>query len=137
MAALAPVPLNCAPVRFDSADHESRPAAEEIDAGEIIREDATTGKWVLAAGDTSGNAGVTRFVAGRSVAAGEALTGFRRCLYEFGDVFSAANVGAPIYLANTPGKISLVAGDSTTTTIVGYVASAFASSTVDKIARIL
>lgn len=137
MTALTLTPVNCAPVRFDGADHETRPANEDIDAGECIREDATTGKWVLAAGDTSGNAGVTRFFASQSVEAGESLTGFRRCLFEFGDVFSAANVGAPIYLADTPGKISLVAGDSTTTTIVGYVASAFGSRALDKIARVL
>ena len=129
MAALTIDPTKVREVRFSE---NSRPAvapigeAGGVDAGEVVRWDATSGKWVLAAGTSAANAGNVRFIALGTDVVGRPVSATRRALVDLGpDVLTSANFGAPVYLSDTPGKLTLIQAESTASIIVGYVAAAW------------
>lgn len=103
-------------------DQATYPAAEAIAAGAPIRVDTSNGRWTNANGTTAPEARATH-IAVRTVAAGEALTGVRRCTVD-GLVLDALAYDAAVFVSNTDGRLSDVAG--TVSVTVGRVVPGFA-----------
>jgi len=93
------------------------PAVEAVTAGMGVRIDTTTGKWTKAKGTEAGEARIWG-VATRTVAAGGALTAIRKGVMDGWDL-SAMAYDDPVYLSDTDGRLSTVAG--TVSTVVGRV----------------
>lgn len=102
------------------ADRHSARAGVAINAGQPIRLDKTTGTWVLALATTQAN-GDDWFIAHKSVAAGEFLTGLRGCLVNGFDL-DDLDYNDPVYLSDTPGTVDDTAG--TVSIVLGYVRNA-------------
>lgn len=94
----------------------------DINAGQQIRPDKTTGRWVLADATTAAN-GADVFTAHSSKKAGQALTGIRGCEVDGFDL-DDLDYGDPVYLSDTPGAVDDTAG--TVSIIVGYTRPATA-----------
>jgi hypothetical protein len=139
MASLTVDTTQAAPVVIHEMSGYPGMANVAIEKGQVIRFN-TAGKWVLADGTTATNAGNRRYIAGKTVAAGFPLTGYRLCIFDLGvSALDGLNHDAPIYLSDTPGELTAVVGESTTATIVGYVTPAFAggSTTADRLLEVL
>lgn len=93
------------------------PAVEAITAGMAVRIDTASGKWTKANGSAAGEARAWG-VATRTVAAGGALTAIRLGVMDGWDL-SALDYDAPVYLSDTDGRLSTVAG--TTNVVMGRV----------------
>ena len=93
------------------------PAVEAITAGMAVRIDTASGKWTKANGSAAGEARAWG-VATRTVAAGGALTAIRLGVMDGWDL-SAMDYDAPVYLSDTDGRLSTVAG--TTSVVMGRV----------------
>ncbi len=96
-------------------------AGEDIVEGAPVRLDPATGRWMNAAAGTAANAAV-RGIALRSVKANNGVTVVNRGVIE-GLILDALPYGAPVYLSNTAGRVSDVAG--TVPTVIGYVLPVF------------
>lgn len=114
-------------------EQETKPAVEAITAGQYVRLD-TAGKWALGNGTTTGEVGAGGGIALKSVAAGEALTALRRGIVDIGDGFTALAFGASVYLSDTDGALDTAAG--TVSKVVGYVDSAWAAASADKLLHV-
>lgn len=91
-------------------------------AGEVVRPDATTGKWVKTAGGSAANSGTLRYMVHRSVAAGQAVTGYKLCWMAVGlSALDGIAFGAPLYISNNAGKLTATIGESTSAVIFGYI----------------
>lgn len=96
------------------------PAAEAITAGMAVRIDTTNGKFTKANGTTAGEARVWG-VATKTVAAGMPVTAIRKGVMD-GWALTALDYDATIYLSDTDGRLSTVAG--TTNVAIGRVIAA-------------
>lgn len=103
-------------------DQATYPAAEAIALGAPIRLDTATGRWTNANATIAAEARASH-LAMRSVAAGESLTGARKCTVD-GYELSALAYDAPVYVSNTDGRLGDVAG--TVSVLVGRVVPGFA-----------
>lgn len=92
-------------------------AAEAITAGAPIRLDTSNGRFTNANGTSAAEARIM-FIAMRTVAAGEAVTGVRNCTLE-GYTLDSLAYDAAVFLADTDGRLGDVAG--TVSVIVGRV----------------
>jgi hypothetical protein len=93
------------------------PCVEAIAAGDAVRIDTTTGKWTKSNGSSAGEARVWG-IATRAAAAGEAVTAIRKGVMD-GFALTALAYDAAIYLSDTDGRLSTVAG--TVSTVLGRV----------------
>ena len=93
------------------------PTAEDITAGAPVRIDTTNGKWTKANGTSAGEARAWG-VATRTAKSGNALTAIRKGVMDGWDL-SALDYDAPVYLSDTDGRLSTVAG--TVSTVIGRV----------------
>lgn len=93
------------------------PAAEAITAGMAVRLDTTNGKWTKANGTGAAEARMWG-VATRTVAAGAPVTAIRKGVMDGWDL-SALDYDAAVYLSDTDGRLSTVAGS--TSVVVGRV----------------
>ena len=93
------------------------PAAEAITAGMAVRLDTTNGKWTKANGSGAAEARAWG-VAVKTVAAGLPVTAIRKGVMDGWDL-SALDYDAPVYLSDTDGRLSTVAG--TTSVVMGRV----------------
>lgn len=121
--------------------HTTR-ASEAISQGAIIRIDGATGKWVLANGDNAAGAGNNRYIASKTVAAEETLTGYRDCLVDLGKTaLNGLNFDVPLYLSDTVAAVkglwTATALESTATVIVGYIVPVWSGQTVNRLVRVL
>lgn len=90
--------------------------------GDIVREDTTTGQLTLADGSAAADAGARRWVV--LGIKNKTLYAQSNCVVDIGEsLLAGADFDDPVYLADTPGKISLDILDSTLELIVGYVTS--------------
>jgi hypothetical protein len=105
-------------------DQASGIAGEAIVAGAPVRLDTTTGRFMNALGTTAPNARVI-FIATRTVATGEAMTGVRGCTLE-GYVLDTLAYDAPVYLSDTSGRLGDAAG--TVSVVIGRVVPGFATT---------
>jgi len=93
------------------------PTAEDITAGMPVRLDTTSGKWTKANGTSAGEARAWG-VATRTAKSGRALTAVRKGVMDGWDL-SALDYDAAVYLSDTDGRLSTVAG--TTSVVIGRV----------------
>lgn len=93
------------------------PTAEAITAGMAVRLDTTNGKWTKANGSGAAEARAWG-VATRTSPSGGALTAIRKGVMDGWDL-SALDYDAPIYLSDTDGRLSTVAGS--TSVVIGRV----------------
>lgn len=93
------------------------PTAEAITAGMAVRLDTTNGKWTKANGSAAGEARAWG-VATRTAPSGGALTAIRKGVMDGWDL-SAMAYDDPVYLSDTDGRLSTVAG--TTSVVIGRV----------------
>ena len=96
------------------------PTDEAITAGMAVRISTTTGKFTKANGSSAGEARAWG-VATRTAASGQALTAIRLGAMDGWDL-SALDYDAPVYLSDTDGRLSTVAG--TTSVVMGRVVAA-------------
>lgn len=104
---------------LESIIQMSLPVAEDITAGMAVRLDTTNGKWTKANGTSAAEARAWG-VATQTVKAnsGKALTAIRKGVMDGWDLSGLA-YDAPIYLSDTDGRLSTVAG--TTSVVIGRV----------------
>ena len=111
------------------------PTAEDITAGMAVRLDTTNGKWTKANGTSTAEARVWG-VATRTAKSGLPLTAIRKGVMDGFDL-SALDYDAPVYLSDTDGRLSTVAG--TTSVVMGRVIPATSTTlgtAYDKILQI-
>ena len=111
------------------------PTAEDITAGMAVRLDTTNGKWTKANGTSTAEARAWG-VATRTVKSGLPLTAIRKGVMDGFDL-SALDYDAPVYLSDTDGRLSTVAG--TTSVVMGRVIPATSTTlgtAYDKILQI-
>lgn len=101
----------------ESIEQMTLPAGGTINAGDVVRLDTATGRFVQAQATTAPNARVWGIATNRAQA-GEAVTAVRRGVLDGWD-FAADDYDAPMYLSNTLGRIDNAAG--TVTTVLGRV----------------
>ena len=80
----------------------------DISAGEIIRQDNTTGKWVKSLATTAANARGS-YMATRTAKAGTGLTGLKRGVVD-GFALSGLNYSAEVFVSDTAGQVADAAG---------------------------
>lgn len=109
------------------------PAAEAIDAGEVVRMDTSTGRATLS-NATDAAEGRAIGVALRSVTAGLPVTIVKRGILDVGDALASEDYDEALLLSDTDGKIDDGDGSPTTSVQVGRVYPIFAagSLTADK-----
>lgn len=100
------------------------PTAEDISAGMGVRLDTTSGKWTKANGSSAAEARAWG-VATRTAKSGMALTAIRKGVMDGWDL-SAMAYDDPVYLSDTDGRLSTVAG--TTSVVMGRVIPATSTS---------
>lgn len=107
------------------------PALVAITAGQYIRQDPTTGKFDLGNASSAGEL-LYGYIATKSVAAGEPLTGIHYGLMNLGGSLSALTFGAPVYVNDTDGVLGDAAG--TVSRVAGRVVAVWGSgnATPDK-----
>jgi hypothetical protein len=110
------------------------PASVAVAAGQAVRPDATSGKWVLANAALAANIGDLH-IALSTVKAGEALTAVKSSsILDVGEALAALAFAAPVYLSDTAGTLADAAG--TVSTVVGKVIPGWANTTPDKLLRV-
>lgn len=114
-------------------EQATKPAAEAITRGQYVRLD-TSGKFALGNGTTTGEVGAGSGIALNTAAAGEAVTALRKGVVDIGDGMTALAFGATVYLSDTDGALDTAAG--TVSKVLGYVDSAWAATSADKLLRI-
>lgn len=107
------------------------PAAESITAGQIVRQDAVTGKITRANATTAEEAGQKRGMALRSADPNITVTALKRGKVDVGEALAALAFDTPLYLSDTDGK--LADGPGTLTILAGAVIPAWASTTADRL----
>lgn len=124
----------CHLVKGDDEHMLTLPASVDIAAGQAVRPDAASGKWVLALATSAANAGDTH-VALTTVKAGEPLTAVKSsCVLDVGEALAALSFGAIVYLSDTAGTLADSAG--TVSTVMGKVIPGWAYTTPDKLLRV-
>lgn len=103
----------------ESLEQHGGVCSVDIVAGEIIRQDGTTGKWVLSLATTAANSNGS-YMATRTAKAGGALTGLKRGVVRG---FTLPAYGAKAYISDTAGQLADAAG--TVTIIAGDVIAQF------------
>lgn len=118
----------------ESIEQVTGPAGEEIDAGEVVYLDSSSGKFKLAdqgEADQNDVEGVAIITAN---AANITITVLRKGLLDVGDALSGLDYGALVYLSDTAGKI--YDEDPGNAIVVGQVVPAWGYSTADKLLRV-
>lgn len=101
----------------ESIEQMTLPAGGTINAGDAVRMDTTTGRFVQAQANTAANARVWG-IATNAATAGIAVTAVRRGVLD-GWNFTGNDYDAAMYLSNTAGRIDDAAG--TVNTVIGRV----------------
>lgn len=108
-------------------------AAEDINAGQYVRLDTSTGKM------TKGNATVAAEarnggLALSTVKAGGTLTAIRKGLLDVGNALAALTFDDDVFLSDTDGTLADAAG--TVSKIVGTTVPAWGATTADRLLRV-
>lgn len=103
MADLAVVnPITCDPVLV--IEQYTGPAAEAINAGQLVRMDVDG--TVILAFDHAQTPEVAQGIAIKTVLAGETVTFVRKGWVNCGDVFAGMDIGADVFMSDTPGLMA-------------------------------
>lgn len=111
--------------RGDEHQHTA-PAGEVIVAGQYIRQDPSTGKFVLGNATSSAEVG-DGYIAENNGAIGDPVTGHKMpVVLDVGNALSGLDYGASVFLSNTDG--TLADGAGTVSTVIGKVIAGWAGS---------
>ena len=130
MADLTIVAADVSPVRV--WEQLTLPAAEAIDAGEVVRLDTASGQATLANASSAAEGRVLG-IAMNSAVAGEALTIMKSGLIDLGDALDSETFDELLAISDTDGKIDDGAGVPTADYNIGRVYPSFGATTADKI----
>lgn len=111
-------------------DQLTLPAAEEIDAGEVVFLN-TDGEWELADQDEAAEDDPWGIAIRNANQAHIAITVVKKGYLDLGDALDGLDIGAVVYLSATPGAI--YDSDPGNTIEVGKVCAAFGATTADKL----
>lgn len=100
------------------------PAGEALTAGQLVRRDTTTGKWVKAQATTAANAKAYGMVT-RTVIANEGVTVLKKGIVDGFDLAALA-FDADVFLSDTLGAMGTAAG--TVSNLIGRVIPGFGTS---------
>lgn len=134
MADLAVTAADVAAVRV--IEQITAPAAEAIDAGEVVRYDTATGRLALGNGTTAAEARVVGVAINSASQAGDTITAITQGIVDLGDALDALDYDAPVYASDTDGTLGGAAGDATVDVIVGRVIPGWGHTTADKLLRV-
>lgn len=132
MAAITVTAADVAPAKI--IEQSTGPAGEVIDAGEVVRFDATTGKYVLANGTGAATAAGPLGVAITGGTTNIAISVLHKGYLDTGDALDALTFTAPVYLANVAGGLDSSAGS--VSTVVGRVVPGWGATSADKLLRV-
>ena len=110
------------------------PAGEAIAAGDVVRLDATSGKFMKAKADTEANGRAIGVSIQNASASGMPITVVTQGWLDLGDALSALDFDDLVYLGNTAGQMGDAAG--TVEEHVGRVIPGWSSTTADKLLRL-
>lgn len=120
-------------VRRSDLTQHTAPAGEAIVAGQYMRQDPSTGKFVLGNATTEAEIG-DGFIAEYTAAIGDPVTGHKDgVVIDVGSALSGLNYGAKVYLSDTDGTLADAAG--TVAFVAGKVVAGWAG-TAKKLLRI-
>ncbi len=132
MANLSITATDVAPVRV--VERHEGVAGVAVTAGQVVRLDTSSGKYVLANATTSANVGNRPGVALNNADANGALTVLFKGEIDLGDALSALAYDAQVFLSDTDGAMADTAG--TVSKVLGTVTPRWASVTADKVLRV-
>ena len=132
MANLVIDPLDVAPVEV--IEQKIGVSGEPINAGQPVRRDPTSGRWMLARATTATNARERGVSITTCTLANMPITVIAQGLIDLGDALSALNYGVDVFLSDTPGTLADAAG--TVSAITGTVEAGHAASPPDKLLRV-
>lgn len=113
-------------VKRGDLNQHTAPAGEAITAGQYIRQDPSTGKFVLGNATTEAEIG-DGYIAENSAAIGDPVTGHKDPVYfDLGSALSGLNYGAKAFLSDTDGTLADAAG--TIAFVAGKVVAGWAGS---------
>lgn len=121
-------------VRFDEGGMlPDGPAAEALNAGEVVRIDTTTGKYTPANGTTSGEARPVGVAITTANYANATISVVKKGIIDVGDALDSLAYDLPIYLSDTDGVMGSAATDSTVDVIIGRVVAGWGDTAGDKL----
>lgn len=135
MANLTIVASEVRVVRSDAEHQQTSPVAEDVEGGQYVRQDTTTGYWALGNATTAGELGNVWGIAVGSRDANDALTAYMSgSELDLGDALDGMSPGDPVYVSDTDGTLADTAG--TVSRIVGHVVMGYGSTSGDKLLRL-
>lgn len=123
----------CTPVKI--IEQYTGPAAAATAVGNAVYLVAASGAFGLADEDGSAPLNEPEGIAIKAaLQANDTITIVKKGLLDIGNVLTALNYGAPVYLSDTAGK--LADADPGNAVIIGEVWPSFGASTADKLLRV-
>ena len=110
------------------------PAGEVITAGQPVRYDTTTGRFVKADATSAANGRVVGIALDPANAAGMPITVLTKGWLDLGDALGDLAYDADVFLSNTAGALADAAG--TTSIVIGTVVPVWYGTTPDKLLRV-
>ena len=132
MAELSVTAADVAPVKI--IEQSTGPAGEPIDAGEVVRFDADSGKYVLANGTGAATAAGPLGIAITGGTTNITITALHKGYVDIGDELDSFDFSDPVYLGNTAGVLDDSAGS--VSTVVGRVVPGWGATSADKLLRV-
>lgn len=112
------------------------PAAEALNAGEVVRIDTTTGKYTPANGTAAGEARPVGIAVNTAYLANETISVMKQGVLDVGDALDALDYDLALYNSDTDGAIGSAASDSTVDNIIGRVIAGWADTAGDKLLEV-
>lgn len=131
MANLTIAAADVAPVSV--VEQHTGPAAEAIDAGEMVRLDTTSGKFTLANATSAAEGRVFGMAITSANQANIAITVVKKGIVDVGDALDSESMDEDLKLSNTDGKIDDGAGAPTGSYVIGRVIPMWGATTADKV----
>lgn len=125
---------NVLPVEGEPSEKWEQASGAVITPGQVVRQDTTTGKWVLANATSTGNAGKPFIAFARSNVANLGVIAMRRGYLFLDTGLDSLAPGALIYLSDTDGGLSTTAG--TVSVILGFVMMLYITTSGRKIMKV-
>jgi hypothetical protein len=124
----------CRLVRGGNEHQHTAPAGEVIAAGNYVRFDGVTGRFIKGNATAANQLG-DGFVALNAAAIGEPVTGVKRpCLLDLGTALAGIAFGGAVYVSDTDGTLSDTAG--TASKVVGTVVPSWGTVTPGLLLRV-
>lgn len=131
MANLTIAAADVAPVKV--FEQFTGPAGEVIDAGEMVRLDTSTGKFVLGNASDAAEGRLIGMAMTDATIINSTITVVKKGLVDVGDALDSEDYDEALLASDTDGKIDDGDGSPTTSVTVGRVFPAWGATTADKL----